>query len=182
MRSDTIRRKVVVAALAVGVALAGTAVPAGRAVQASELAQGGHGSGPRAGNGAPIHVQSSGSGTNLGGGGHGHTPPGGNASGPGTAVGNQAGQGATHGNAQGLRFSGPTTLQVYQHASHYVQHVPTAYHVYHGPFFHYDYEWYFYRHLSFPWLYVVYVEEPVLVCTTEYYFYDGLFYCFVGEL
>lgn len=71
---------------------------------------------------------------------------------------------------------------VYHNHNFYVQYVPVVYQVYYGPFFGYDYSWYLYRHLTHPNLFVVYVDEPVLVCTTEYYFYEpeGVFYCFVG--
>ncbi len=60
-------------------------------------------------------------------------------------------------------------------------HVHESYRYFYGPRYQYDYEWYFYRHISFPWLYVSYDYEPVDVCFSEYYFYEGVFYCFVGD-
>jgi hypothetical protein len=57
--------------------------------------------------------------------------------------------------------------------------VPVDYHFYYGPKFNYDYQWYYYRHILFPNQYVVFVDEPVDV-STYYYFYDGLYYVYVG--
>ncbi|HZU06943.1 MAG TPA: hypothetical protein VFB73_13335 [Chloroflexota bacterium] len=60
-------------------------------------------------------------------------------------------------------------------------HVHHSYRYFHGPLHVYPAEWYYWRHIRFPYLYVVYTYEPADVCFTEYYFYDGVFYCFVGE-
>ena len=59
-------------------------------------------------------------------------------------------------------------------------HVPSSFHIYHGPHFSYGHDWYFYRHISFPHFYRVYHVEPVGICGSEYYFYQGAFYCYVG--
>ncbi len=59
-------------------------------------------------------------------------------------------------------------------------HVHDRFRYFYGPFFQYDYDWYFWRHISFPWLYVTYDYEPVGVCVTEYYFYEGVYYCYAG--
>lgn len=63
---------------------------------------------------------------------------------------------------------------------HHLQHVPSTLRFYNGAFFDYGYDWYFSRHVSFPWLYQVYEYEPVAVCFSEYYFFEGAFYCFIG--
>lgn len=70
---------------------------------------------------------------------------------------------------------GPDTTVV-RHWSH----VPPAYQYYRGPTYAYDYDWYVVRHITHPELYLVYVYEPVGVCVTEYYFYEGVWYCYTG--
>jgi hypothetical protein len=66
------------------------------------------------------------------------------------------------------------------HGGHW-RHVHHSYHFFYGPLYRYPAEWYYWRHIRFPHLYVVYTYEPVDVCFTEYYFYGGVFYCFAGE-
>jgi hypothetical protein len=74
---------------------------------------------------------------------------------------------------------GPVGVQRAQVVRH-LTHVPSNFHIYHGPHFRYDYNWYLHRHISAPWLYATYHFEPANVCFTEYYFFEGVFYCFVG--
>ena len=65
------------------------------------------------------------------------------------------------------------------HPAHWV-HVPAAYRYFSSATFAYSYDWYFYRHISYPSLYRTYVQEPVGICFSEYYFYGGVYYCYVG--
>ncbi|HLH23512.1 MAG TPA: hypothetical protein VK066_13405 [Chloroflexota bacterium] len=70
------------------------------------------------------------------------------------------------------------SVEAHHHA--YWRHVPVAYRYFYGPRYAYSYEWYLARHLSFPALYRIYAEEPVGICVTEYYFYGGSYYCYIG--
>jgi hypothetical protein len=63
--------------------------------------------------------------------------------------------------------------------THWVN-VQPSYQYYYGPTYTYDYDWYFSRHISFPWLYQISNEEPAEGLFAEYYFYEGVYYCFVG--
>jgi hypothetical protein len=78
--------------------------------------------------------------------------------------------------------SGPATAEAAVEAHHqaYWVHVPVTYRYFRGATYTYSYDWYFHRHISYPSLYRVYNREPVGVCLTEYYFYSGAYYCFVG--
>jgi hypothetical protein len=71
----------------------------------------------------------------------------------------------------------PTPLPIYW------VHVPLTWQVYHGPFYLYAWDWYFWRHVSFPWLYAVYDYEPVVECVTYYYYFapTGLYYCYITD-
>ncbi|HEY7068365.1 MAG TPA: hypothetical protein VII06_43350 [Chloroflexota bacterium] len=78
--------------------------------------------------------------------------------------------------------SQPTSAHAAPEAHHHVQwtHVPVAYQYFYGPTYVYSYDWYYHRHIAHPWLYRIYSHEPIGVCVTEYYFYGGVYYCYVG--
>ncbi|HZS01823.1 MAG TPA: hypothetical protein VFE37_24105 [Chloroflexota bacterium] len=78
--------------------------------------------------------------------------------------------------------SGPKVAEASVEAHHVAHwaHVPVAFRYFRGANYAYSYDWYFHRHISFPSLYRVYIHEPVGVCLTEYYFYGGVYYCYVG--
>ena len=78
--------------------------------------------------------------------------------------------------------SSPRVAEAAVEAHHHAHwaHVPVTYQYFYGATFVYSYDWYFHRHLSHPWLYRVYSHEPVGICVTEYYFYSGSYYCYVG--
>jgi hypothetical protein len=111
------------------------------------------------------------------------------------AVLESGGSGSNHGSQQGSglrqgggRQGGAQSLTVLpansgprlNHTVRHLNHIPYNFHLYHGPHFSYGWDWYFYRHISYPWLYQVFPFEPVGVCFTEYYFFEGAFYCFAG--
>jgi hypothetical protein len=60
------------------------------------------------------------------------------------------------------------------------RHVPVVHQYFHGPTYVYSYDWYHYRHISFPLLYQSYTYEPIGICVTEYYFYGGAYHCYIG--
>ena len=79
-------------------------------------------------------------------------------------------------------LSTPPTAEAAAEAHHTAQwvHVPVSYRFFNGPTFVYSYDWYFHRHISYPWLYRTYIQEPVGSCVSEYYFYGGVYYCYMG--
>lgn len=58
-------------------------------------------------------------------------------------------------------------------------HVPGPYHYYYGPAYAYPYAWYAARHIAYPTYYVVYATDPGPACVSEYYSYEGSYYCYV---
>lgn len=76
----------------------------------------------------------------------------------------------------------PAVAEAAPEAHHraYWNHVPVAFQYFYGATHAYSYDWYFHRHISYPSLYRVYNFEPVGVCVTEYYFYRGAYYCYIG--
>lgn len=56
--------------------------------------------------------------------------------------------------------------------------VPVAYQNYYGPTYVYANDWYVARHLTYPQYYSTYSYDPGGVCVTEYYFYQGVYYCY----
>jgi hypothetical protein len=62
----------------------------------------------------------------------------------------------------------------------YLIGIDPAYHYYYGPTYAYEYDWYYYRHLSYADYYTPYDYDPYGVCSTYYYWYDVSYYCFTG--
>jgi hypothetical protein len=78
--------------------------------------------------------------------------------------------------------SAPPSAEAAVEAHHRAQwvHVPVSYRFFHSPTYAYSHDWYFHRHISHPSLYRIHTHEPVGICVTEYYFYSGAYYCYVG--
>src|SRR5690348_10911802 len=80
------------------------------------------------------------------------------------------------------QVSGPSVAEAAvenHHRAHWA-HVPVGYRFFYGASYSYNYDWYYYRHISYPSLYRTYLQEPVGVCVAEYYYYGGVYYCYVG--
>jgi hypothetical protein len=58
--------------------------------------------------------------------------------------------------------------------------VVPAYQYFYGPSYAYPYDWYYYRHITYPTYYVAYPYDPLGECFTEYYLYQSAYYCYVG--